>query len=52
MIGTILKRSTMCFVGGETYGINFPLDMDLNAKALVLWALFLIDILQFDEGCD
>ena len=37
------------FSDADTYGISFPIDLDVNAKALILGALFLIDIMYFEE---
>jgi len=54
LIGTIEKKRgnilREMFTNADTYGVDFPLDLDVNAKALILGALFLIDMMYFEES--
>ncbi|XP_003507432.1 phospholipid scramblase 2-like [Cricetulus griseus] len=54
-IGKISKQWSGCvketFTDSDNFGIEFPLDLDVKIKAVVLGACFLIDY-KFFEGCE
>ncbi|XP_056124619.1 phospholipid scramblase 2-like isoform X9 [Rhinichthys klamathensis goyatoka] len=53
-IGRIIKQRSgflkKCFTDATNFCIQFPLDMDVKMKTVLLGACFLIDILFFDKG--
>ena len=38
------------FTDADNFGISFPLDLDVNAKAILLGATFLIDFMYFEKS--
>ncbi|RWS07767.1 phospholipid scramblase 1-like protein, partial [Dinothrombium tinctorium] len=44
--GGIFKEA---FSKADTFGISFPMDLDVNSKATLLGALFLIDFMFFES---
>uniref|UniRef100_A0A8I6A3V8 Phospholipid scramblase n=2 Tax=Rattus norvegicus TaxID=10116 RepID=A0A8I6A3V8_RAT len=54
-IGKITKQWSGCvkeaFTDADNFGIQFPLDLDVKMKAVMLGACFLIDYMFF-EGCE
>ena len=40
------------FIGCDIFGINFPKDLDVTKKALLLGATFLIDYNFFEKSID
>jgi len=52
-IGKISKQWTglvkEAFTDADNFGIQFPLDLDVKAKACLLGAVFLIDFMFFEE---
>ncbi|XP_039512420.1 phospholipid scramblase 2-like isoform X3 [Pimephales promelas] len=53
-IGRIIKQRSgflkKCFTDASNFCIEFPLDMDVKMKTILLGACFLIDIMFFDKG--
>ncbi|XP_077083398.1 phospholipid scramblase 1-like isoform X2 [Siphateles boraxobius] len=53
-IGRIIKQRSgflkKCFTDASNFCIQFPLDLDVKMKAVLLGACFLIDILFFEKG--
>lgn len=37
------------FTDTDNFGIQFPLDLDVNVKATLLGAVFLIDFMFFEQ---
>ena len=37
------------FTDADTFGVDFPVDLHVKAKALILGALFLIDYAYFEN---
>lgn len=40
------------FTDADNFGINFPMDLDVNVKATLLGACFLIDFMYFERSGD
>lgn len=38
------------FTDADNFGISFPMDLDVNIKAVVLGACFLIDFMFFEKS--
>ena len=38
------------FTDADTFGINFPIDLDVRMKAVLLGASFLIDFIFFEKA--
>ena len=38
------------FTDADNFGINFPMDLDVKAKATMLGAVFLIDFMFFEKA--
>ena len=53
-VGSITKQwsgfAKEAFTDADNFGISFPLDLDVKAKATMLGALMLIDFLFFEEN--
>ncbi|XP_067307408.1 phospholipid scramblase 1 [Pseudorasbora parva] len=53
-VGRIIKQRSgflkKCFTDATNFCIQFPLDMDVKMKTLLMGACFLIDIMFFDKG--
>ncbi|KAK9971550.1 hypothetical protein ABG768_024912 [Culter alburnus] len=53
-IGRIIKQRSgfikKCFTDATNFCIQFPLDMDVKMKTVLMGACFLIDIMFFDKG--
>lgn len=54
-IGKISKKwsglAREIFTDSDFFGINFPIDLDTQMKAVMLGACFLIDAMFFEESC-
>ncbi|XP_037947187.1 phospholipid scramblase 2-like, partial [Teleopsis dalmanni] len=53
VIGKISKWSGFsreCFTDADFFGINFPMDLDVRIKAVLLGATFLIDMMFFEHN--
>ena len=52
-VGQITKQwsgyAQEAFTDADNFGISFPLDLDVNIKATLLAALFLIDYMYFES---
>lgn len=52
-IGTVKKKwrgvATEMFTAANTFSINFPMDLDVKAKATLMGAAFLIDFMFFER---
>lgn len=53
-VGSIRKQWSglvrEAFTDADNFGITFPMDLDVNAKATLLGALFLIDFMFFEKA--
>jgi len=53
VIGKITKQWTgfikESFTDADTFGITFPMDMDVRMKAVMIGALFLVDFMYFEQ---
>ncbi|XP_027048674.1 phospholipid scramblase 1-like [Pocillopora damicornis] len=53
-IGMITKQWTGCtretFTDAANFGIQFPLDLEIKFKAILLGAVFLVDFMFFERG--
>ncbi|XP_034852306.1 phospholipid scramblase 1 isoform X2 [Mirounga leonina] len=56
VVGKISKQWTgfmrEAFTDADNFGIQFPLDLDVKMKAVMLGACFLIDFMFFEKGGD
>ncbi|KAK3098490.1 hypothetical protein FSP39_020006 [Pinctada imbricata] len=52
-IGRVFKRWDGCirdaFTNADTFGVQFPMDMDVKAKALLVGCTFFVDFLIFEQ---
>jgi len=37
------------FSSADTFGVSFPMDLDVKLKAVLIGAVFLIDFMYFEE---
>ena len=55
-IGKISKQWTglarEAFSDTDNFGVNFPLDMPVKHKAILMGAVFLIDFMYYESGSD
>ncbi|KAJ9599505.1 hypothetical protein L9F63_010037, partial [Diploptera punctata] len=55
-VGRIAKKwgglGRELFTDADIFGIEFPLDLDVNMKAVLLGACFLIDFMYFEDNAD
>lgn len=53
-LGRMYKRWSGCgreaFTDADTFGVTFPLDMPIPAKALLFGAVFLVDFMYFERA--
>ncbi|XP_037722531.1 phospholipid scramblase 2-like [Drosophila subpulchrella] len=40
------------FTDADMFGLTFPMDLDINLKAVLLGATFLIDFMFFEKSCE
>ena len=52
-IGVVKKKwrglATEMFTNANSFSINFPMDLDVKAKAVLMGAAFLIDFMFFEQ---
>ncbi|EDV26178.1 uncharacterized protein TRIADDRAFT_24229 [Trichoplax adhaerens] len=55
-VGRITKQwsglAKEVFTDADNFGISFPMDLDVKAKATLLGAVFLIDFMFFEDSCN
>uniref|UniRef100_A0A8R1DRL5 Phospholipid scramblase n=1 Tax=Caenorhabditis japonica TaxID=281687 RepID=A0A8R1DRL5_CAEJA len=55
VVGAITKKWGGCcretFTDADTFAVNFPGDLDVKLKGVLLGATFLIDFMEFEQKC-
>ncbi|CAN2391473.1 Phospholipid scramblase [Pristimantis euphronides] len=56
VLGKVCKQWTglarELFTDADNFGVNFPMDLDVKIKAIILGACFLIDFMYFERSND
>eukprot|EP00128_Syssomonas_multiformis_P017206 Colp12_sorted_trinity150504_noHs@9021 len=56
VIGSIRKKWNgivqEVFTNADSFGVNFPMDLDVRAKAMLVAAVFLIDFMFFEDNAN